>query len=449
MATSNYYSELGSTGLNQWGGYIKEEFLRQLQGPRGKQILREMADNDDTVGACLYAIEYFARQVDWRVESDDGVGFSTPNGADRDEKTEFVRQCLFDDMSQPWSDTVAEALSMLVFGFSLFEIVYKRRVGPDEADPMNRSFFTDGRIGWRKWAPRAQETIDRWEFDDAGGIKRAHQISVAGHPEAWLPIEKCLLFRTTTRKSNPEGRSILRNAFRSWQFKRRIQEYEGIGIERDLAGIPKLKLPESVNFVNPNDPNIQALLHYAKSIVTSIRNDDHAGVVLPFGWDLDLLGTAAKKQFDTNAVITRYDQRIAMSLLADFILIGHDAVGSKALNVSKLKGFSLAMTSFLDHIQDVVNRIAIPRLFKLNGWPIQKLPKIKHGEVEDIDLAALADYVQKLSSSGMPLFPNPGLEAHLLSVAKLPVPEEGTVQPQPKDDSENPDDPEGGDDPQT
>jgi hypothetical protein len=34
------------------------------------------------------------------------------------------------------------------------------------------------------------------------------------------------------------GRSILRNAVRSWWLLKRIQEHEAIGIERDLPGFP-------------------------------------------------------------------------------------------------------------------------------------------------------------------------------------------------------------------
>ena len=41
-----------------------------------------------------------------------------------------------------------------------------------------------------------------------------------------IPISKAMLFRTESAKDNPEGRSILRNAYRSWYFKRRIQEIE-------------------------------------------------------------------------------------------------------------------------------------------------------------------------------------------------------------------------------
>jgi hypothetical protein len=45
-------SELGVTGLKVYGGVLSnEEFLRQLSGPRGIKVFREMADNDATVGA--------------------------------------------------------------------------------------------------------------------------------------------------------------------------------------------------------------------------------------------------------------------------------------------------------------------------------------------------------------------------------------------------------------
>ena len=65
-----------------------------------------------------------------------------------------------------------------------------------------------------------------------------------------IPMSKALLFRTKSRKNNPEGRSILRNAYRSWYFKRRIQEIEGIGIERDLAGLPVMHGPEGLDLWN-------------------------------------------------------------------------------------------------------------------------------------------------------------------------------------------------------
>jgi hypothetical protein len=68
-----------------------------------------------------------------------------------------------------------------------------------------------------------------------------------------------MLFRTKSRKGSPEGKSILRNAYRSWYFKRRIQEIEGIGIERDLAGFPTLTAPEGMNIWDDDDPDMAAV----------------------------------------------------------------------------------------------------------------------------------------------------------------------------------------------
>ena len=98
-----------------------------------------------------------------------------------------------------------------------------------------------------------------------------------------IPVEKLLLFRTKSRKGNPEGRSILRNAYRDWYFKRRIQEIEGIGIERDLAGFPVLTAPESMDIWNTEDAEMVAARAQAERIVQNIRRDSLEGLVMPAG----------------------------------------------------------------------------------------------------------------------------------------------------------------------
>ena len=131
--------ELGVTGLEQTGGRIHEEFLPQLQGKRGVQVFKEMRDNDPTVGAMLFAIEMLIRQVEWRVEP-------ASESPEDQAAAEFVDGC-FEDMSVTWDDTLSDILSMLVFGFSVLEEVYKVRDGRQE-DPTLSSKFDDGRIGW-------------------------------------------------------------------------------------------------------------------------------------------------------------------------------------------------------------------------------------------------------------------------------------------------------------
>lgn len=415
-------AELGSTGLNQQGGQIFEEFLPQLQGLRSIRIFKEMAANDPVVGAILFAVDMLIRQVSWRVE---------PASAEtKDQEAAEFLESVIGDMSSTWQDTLSEIVSMLVFGWSFHEIVYKRRQG-DSRDPTRRSRFNDGRIGWRKLPIRSQDTLYQWEFDEGGGVQAMIQQGPSDFRLARIPIKKGLLFRTTSQKNNPEGRSVLRNAYRPWYFKKRIEEIEGIGIERDLAGLPVAWVPAQL--LSPNaTPEDQAVLNAIKQIVINVRRDEQEGVVFPLVYDdkghklydFTLLSTGGRRQFDTDKIVARYDQRIAMTILADFILLGHEKVGSFALSSSKTHLFSVALGAWLDSIAAVFNRHAIPRLFQLNGFTLERLPELKPGDIETPDLKELGEYIQRLAGTGMPLFPDDTLEAHLRQVAGLPEKEE-------------------------
>ena len=222
-------------------GIVFEEFLTNLRGIRGAKVYREMRDNDPTIGSMLFAIEKVITRLEWRVDpySDNSEdGDITPEDK---ETADFIESCI-NDMSDSWDATLSSILSMLVFGYSYHEIVYKVR-GGDVDDPKKRSKHSDGKIGWRKMPIRAQETLFRWELSEDGGIESMWQVDPATGGTHIIPIEKALLFRTTVNKNNPEGRSILRNAYRPWYFKKRIEELEAIGIERDLAGLPVAYLP--------------------------------------------------------------------------------------------------------------------------------------------------------------------------------------------------------------
>ena len=112
------------------------------------------------------------------------------------------------DMQDTWTDTISEILSFLAYGWSYHEIVYKRRTG-NSRDPRQNSKFTDGLIGWQKLPIRAQETLFRWEYDEADNLTGMTQLPPPDYRMATIPIEKALHFRTKSRKNNPEGRSIL------------------------------------------------------------------------------------------------------------------------------------------------------------------------------------------------------------------------------------------------
>ena len=421
--------EIGSSGLHQYGGEIRNDFLRQLQGKQAYANYREMADNDPVVGAMLHAIEMMIRSADFTVEPSD------PNDERAIAEAEFVASCMA-DMSNSWVDTLASIMSFLVYGYSYHEVVYKRRQGYTK-DARTRSKFNDGRIGWRKLPARSQETIERWELDKNGGISGAYQNdpNAKGRGVVYLPIEKCLLFRTTTKMNNPQGRSILRNAFTSWYYKRRIQEIEAIGIERDLAGLPVALVPPQM-LSDAATANERAALDAIKQMVRNIKRDEQEGIVFPLAYDpetgqkafdLTLLSTGGRRQFDTDSIIARYDQRIAMTVLADFLMLGHEKVGSQALSVSKVELFMQSLDAYLSEITEVFNQHAIPRLMRLNGVSEELSPVLSARSPKSVDLGQIGSFITSLAQAGAPLFPDENLEAYLRQVAGLPTGESEEV----------------------
>ena len=419
IAESMGITEVGVSGLDVSGGEVNEEFLTQLYGSKGREIFKEMSHNDPVVGSILFAIDMLIRQVKWHVVP------AEERSAQAVSDAEFVEQCM-KDMSMSWEDTMSEILSMLPYGWSYHEIVYKRRIGPTETDPTRRSQYTDGRIGWRKLPIRSQDTLDRWSYDEEGSLRGMVQVAPPFYQTTFVPIEKSLLFRTQIHKNNPEGRSVLRTAYRPWVFKKRFEELEGIGVERDLAGIP-------IAFVDPKilrtdaKPEDQALLAMIKKLVINLRRDQQEGIVFPrvydeggrLLYDIQLMNTGGARQYNTGSIIERYDRRIAQSVLADFIMLGHETVGSFALSSSKTRLFAVALGAWMDLIAAVFNRVAIPRLFRINGLNRDEYPTLKHDDLEIPNLAEIADYVTKLAGVGV-IFDDDATEDHLRAVAKLP-----------------------------
>ena len=110
---------LGVSGSNTHNGQIRaDEFLPELRGRKAIRKYMEMRDNDATIGAVLYAVEQILRDVDLKVTPADDSDAAI-------KEADFIESVL-EDMEHTLDDHISEALSFLSFGFSFFEVVYKR-----------------------------------------------------------------------------------------------------------------------------------------------------------------------------------------------------------------------------------------------------------------------------------------------------------------------------------
>lgn len=412
--------EIGATGIDIVAGKVDDLLTKKLRSyDTAVRVYRDMRDFEPVVGGILFSIDMLCRRTKWWVEP-----FSRET---QDiQRADFLDTCRH-DMNVPWSDFISEVLTMLPYGFSVQELVYKVRGGPEAKKNTHKSKYNDGRIGWRKISIRAQESITEWDVDENGGVHGVYQTVPTKIKDVYIPIEKLLHFRTTAEKANPEGRSILLNAVMPWYRKKMIEEIEGIGIERDLAGFPVFYVPSGWTS-DYSKPEERALGTKTEKIARNIRNDEQTSLVLPSIYDKDgnrildfkLISSPGQKQFNTNEVINRYKADIAITTLTSFILFGLQKVGTYSLHESAARLFSIALNAWLDSIADILNRFAVPRLWKFNGFPLDRLPRIVHGKVETPDLQELGKFLNTLAGAGMQLFPDEALENMLRDYADLP-----------------------------
>lgn len=425
------YREVGASGLRAFSGWVREEFLPQLQGRQAAAKYREMIDNSPIIGAMMQAIYSTMRKVEWRVNPAD-------DSPEAQEAADFVDSCR-EDMSHTWQDCVVEDLSMLAYGFAPKEIVYKRRLGRDPGDgpdglPLGKSDYEDGLIGWRRMPIRGQDTILKWFFDANGEIKGLTQQPWTGSIID-IPIEKLLLFRPSQHKDNPEGRSILRTSYVPYYYIKRMQEQEAILGER-MGGLPMVKVPSTlIQAAAAGDSDAVAALAAYKKMATNIRIDEQMGIMLPSDMWQGINGASQSPMYSFELVtpqggrgsalnfdvtVTRYNTAILTSVLADFLTMGHNMRGAQNLGETKIDLFYQAIEGYLNSNAAVYNRHAIPRLWRLNGFDMDIMPEIEPDLAIRVDLDVLSNFVLRLSQAGMPLFPDDELQHYIRDAAGLP-----------------------------
>jgi hypothetical protein len=401
-------SEIGSSGVRRSGGEISEEFLKALAGDNALKVYREMEDNSPILGPALSYIRAFIVGAPWSI-------IDPENPSTEEKRAGVVVKEELDRMS--FHTVKANALSFLSMGWSFQEIVYSVR--------------PDGLIGWKKWAPRAQVTRLRWEFDPVdGNVSAFVQLdSSISKGQVTIPITKAILYRAEDRNGSPEGRSPLRSAYLPYYYWKRILEILGIGVERDLAGYPVYTAPSA----NLNDPVKRAA--YEK-IVRSIRRGELEGLLMPSEVDdttktaleeLKLIASAGARQHDIPEVLHMLAVWQAMALLADFMLLGQGRVGTQALGTVKSDMFETAVDGWKTSLIDPMNRFAIPRLYEANGWTNLRPCRIELGKVQKVDLVAWAKFLDSMLNAGGTM--GPKLQAFFHERAGWPAPERDPIEP--------------------
>ena len=239
------------------------------------------------------------------------------------------------------------------------------------------------------------------------------------------------------------------NAYTSYEYLNNFQSIEAIAVEREFHGIPVGRIP--AEYLSPNATEDQVAVRVQmEKILKDLKLNAQGYALLPSDLlldnegkstggvaarlvDIELISSQGNRNIHINPIVQRYQHDIARSVLSEFLMLGSDSSGSYALSKSKTDLFLRALESYINTVADVLNKQLVERLWDLNGFPVETMPKIVAGDVAPHELKELGSYLRNLNGANIDLSDEPDVVNELLSIAELPTIDPARIEQKAKD----------------
>ena len=327
-----------------------------------------------------------------------------PKSTEKEKKViDALNQSLEDMDDYDKKRQISNWLQMLDYGCSLNEIVCKRKNG----------YFVFDTI-----TPIHLSTVNKFEMKGGklinlkldSSLNDGLVVNVGNEPKV-ISGSKVLFFRLEPDSDFPLGKSLLYGAYTAWKTKKILQEYEAIGVAKNLSGVLDVKVPsEYINKYFEDPTSNEALfvnslisqaemLHAGKgSYILSASDTNANGVPL---FEVTTVGGSGGNAQNCNVgqAIARYNQEIQLSLQTTVLSMGSDGSGSLALSKDMVNLMSL----FVENIQKVIGsefKKAIRIAFELNGLETTRIPELMWDKVQPLSWDDFTRGWQRLLQGG-------------------------------------------------
>lgn len=404
---AGYVGAAISGGFQQSSGRYDTEFNPNLKGDRLQKKVTEMRENDGTFGTCVAISMALFCAVPWVFKSRS----DSPRGR---REVEFGEQ-VWSDMVHDPQDVHTDVYSFVWHGFDLHEIMLKRRNGPvfnpktGQKDRLRSSKFSDGRMGIADLSPRLQASVKEWKWDEDGYLSHVIQKRQFGKPPTDpIPIEKFLHVRTENAGDNPEGRSFYRSLIRAYELKKKIEELEGVGAFKEVAGVIVGRLPWI--YMQKDVPTAySAALDLFKNNLSGFQRGQHEYILWPSsrddmgkdtGFGIETLPGSMSK-YNLDAIIKRWDHRIASLFNMGFIDYGSGGEGgNRALSVDQTSLYEHTLNRVVMTAGKAINKQVFEPLWDINGVPDEFRADLVPGPIARKDLEKFTSNMQRLIDCG-------------------------------------------------
>lgn len=318
---------------------------------------------------------------------------------------------------------ISNWLQILDYGCSLNELVYERKGGV---------------FVFKTISPIHLTTVNKFEMQ-GGSLKRLKLeqaendglvVNVGKQPNT-ISGDKVLFFRLEPDADFPLGKSLFYGAYTAWKAKKIMQEYEAIGVAKNLSGVLDVKVPsEYINKYFSDPASDEAI--YVSNLLQQAENL-HAGKgsyilsssdTSPNGIHLFEVTTVGgnggnAQNYNVGQAIARYNNEIQLSLQSTVLSMGVEGAGSLALSSDMVN----LLTLFIENIQQTIShefRKAVKLAFKLNGIETDNIPTLEWEKVQPLSWDDFTKGWQRLLQAGG-VTPTEDLEAYFRTMGEAPT----------------------------
>lgn len=363
-----------------YGDVTNNEFRAEFEGRDGLEKYRKM-EEEDTVKKVLNYIFAGIRNQEYYIDyaSEDPVDL---------EAAAFVADQLGLDGLQANKYGFQRLLktyeNCLKYGTSYGEIVLELAGGKAVLD---------------KFIPIHPLNVEKINYDARGGPKSVSiEGQIAGEKgkqfKKDIPVQKLVIF-INEDEGDLRGQSILRAAYIPYRIKREMLKLINKGYERFLLGIPKITAPAGVTETHPS----WAL---AEQIAMKFAMNPRSGVVLPDGWELEVL-TAASSMPDALPYVQMMNSAIAEAMGVEWSTLGKDGNGSGGYGHSNnlMSASERVIRMYVDNFCAHVNTYMIPKLVVQNFPQLKQYPVLRYSTVTHIDPSPKLNAIGMLVNAAM------------------------------------------------
>lgn len=317
-------------------------------------------------------------------------------------------------------------LTMLSYGSSLFEVVYKREGNILVWDNISPIALQDV-INFRMKKGKLESVKVINPFQDS------ELITNLGETEVNIKADKLLHFKLNADPMNPLGRSLLFPVYFPWKSKQVISELQIVGCSKSFSNTLALSVPDDyLNSYLNADPNSEQAkyMEYLFESMELMSSGARSYAVLPSNvwtgegaggqaqFKIEPISNVKANDWTADQTIQRLNEEMLLAMSSSLLSLGQESSGSYSLAEEKSNVVALVIKNIQETISDSMMK-AVKVAFDLNSLSFEHLPSIEFERIEDPDLETVSKYFNRLAVSGC-ITPDENLESHLREVARAP-----------------------------